>query len=363
MNNNIIKKISNNLNIKEVQVINTLKLLEEGNTIPFIARYRKEVTSGLNEVQIKEISDVYEYQINLLKRKEDVIRLIEEKGLLTEDLKNKILEAPKLSLVEDLYRPFKEKKQTKATIAIEQGLEPLAKIIMSFPINKDPYDIINNFKCKETDYDKKLEGVKYIIAEFISDNAYYRKLTRSLTYKTGYITSKIKKNAVDESKVYEMYYDYKEPIKEIKPHRTLALNRGEKESILSVSIDINKDEIISTLESKIIKNKDSLVIDIVKDSIKDSFKRLIFPSIEREIRSDLTEIASDAAINNFSLNVEKLLMTPPMKEITVLGFDPAFRTGCKLAVLDKTGNAIDIKVIYPHEPRNEKKKVKKYYYL
>ncbi len=358
MNNNIIKEISNNLNIKEIQVLNTLKLLEEGNTIPFIARYRKEATLGLNEVQIKEISDVYEYQINLLKRKEDVIRLIEEKGLLTEELKNKILSSSKLVEIEDLYRPFKEKKQTKATKALELGLEPLAKIIMSFPTNRTLEDIVNNFKCKEEDYDKKLEGAKYIIAEFISDNAYYRKLIRSLIYKNGYIVSKIKKNATDESKVYEIYYDYKELVKVIKPHRILALNRGEKENILNVSIDINKDEIISILESKIIKNKDSSVTPVVKDAILDSYKRLIFPSIEREIRSELDTIASDSAINNFSLNVEKLLMSPPMKEITVLGFDPAFRTGCKLAVLDKNGNVLDIKVIYPHEPKNEKEKSK-----
>lgn len=356
MNDNIIKEIANNLNIKQIQVTNTLKLLEEGNTIPFIARYRKEATSGLNEVIIKEINDVYEYQVNLLKRKEDVIRLIDEKGLLTIDLKNKILSSSKLVEVEDLYRPFKEKKQTKATKAIELGLEPLAKIIMSFPVNKTLEELINNFKCKEEDYDKKLEGVKYIIAEFISDNAYYRKFIRNFIYKNGYITSKIKRNAIDESKVYEMYYDYKELIKEIKPHRVLALNRGEKENVLNVSIDINKDEIISYLENKIIKNKESRVIPLVKDAIIDSYKRLIFPSIEREIRSELDSIASDSAIDNFSLNVEKLLMTPPMKEITVLGFDPAFRTGCKLAVLDKTGNVLDIKVIYPHEPKNEKEK-------
>ncbi len=358
MNDNIIKEIAEKLNITKSQVSNTLKLLEEKNTIPFIARYRKEATSGLNEVVIKEISDIYEYQINLLKRKEDVIRLIDEKGLLTEELKNKILLSSKLVEVEDLYRPFKEKKQTKATKAIELGLEPLAKIIMSFPPNKSLEEIINNFKCKEIDPLKKEEGVKYIIAEYISDNAYYRKYVRNYIYKYGYITSKIKKNAQDPSKVYEMYYDFKEQVKYIKPHRVLALNRGEKEDVLNVSIEVNKDEIISALEDKIIKNKDSKVTPLVKEAILDSYKRLIFKSVEREVRNELTEKASDTSIENFALNVERLLMTPRMEEITVLGFDPAFRTGCKLAVLDKTGNVLDIKVIYPHEPKNEKEKSK-----
>ena len=353
MNDVIINEIANNLNIKKTSVINTLKLLEDGCTIPFIARYRKEATSGLNEVIIKEISDIYEYQINLLKRKEDVIRLIKEKDLLTEELQNKILSCNKLVELEDLYRPFKEKKQTKASNAIKQGLEPLAKIIMSFPVNKTLEELINNFKCEEQDPQKKEEGVKYIIAEYISDNAYYRKYIRNYMYKNGYITVKIKKNAEDSQKVYEMYYDYKEQVKYIKPHRILAINRGEKEDILNVSIDINKDEIINYLEEKIIKNKDSNVIPLVKSAILDSYNRLIIKSIEREIRSELTEKASDTAINNFALNVEKLLMTPRMEEITVLGFDPAFRTGCKLAVLDKTGKVLDIKVIYPHEPKNE----------
>ncbi len=361
MNENIIKQMSIRLGIREIQVINTLSLLENGNTIPFIARYRKEATMGLNEVQIKEIADVYNYEINLLKRKEDVIRLIDEKGLLTDELKDKILNCDKLVEVEDLYRPYKEKKKTKATEAIKNGLEGLAKIILSFPLGKTPLELANSFSCKIDDNDKKLEGASYIIAEYISDNAYYRKYIRNYYFKNGVLVSKKKKSKedLDPSKVYEMYYSFEEPVKHAKPHRILALNRGEKEDVLSVSIGVNTDEIQSFLESKIIKNRESLVCDLVSDAIKDSLKRLILPSVEREVRSELTDKASEVSIENFSSNLKNLLLTPPMKGITVLGFDPAFRTGCKLAILDKTGKVLDIGVIYPHEPQNEKEKSKK----
>ena len=362
MNENIIKQMTNSLNVRESQVKNTLHLLEEGNTIPFIARYRKEATNGLNEVQIKEISDVYNYEVNLLKRKEDVIRLIDEKGLLTDDLKQKILNCSKLVEVEDLYRPYKEKKKTKATDAIANGLEGLAKIILSFPLGKTPLELASTFKCKIEDNDKKLEGASYIIAEYISDNAYYRKYIRGFFFKNGVISSKIKKgkDQEDENKVYEMYYSFEEPVKYIKPHRVLALNRGEKEGILSVSLKIDTEEVQKYLEDRILKNKDSLVCDLVKESIKDSLKRLILPSVEREVRSELTDKASEVSIENFSENLRNLLLTPPMKEITVLGFDPAFRTGCKLAVLDKTGKVLDISVIYPHEPQKEIEKSRKH---
>lgn len=352
MNEQIIKDIANNLNIKVFQVENTLKLLEEGSTIPFIARYRKEATSGLDEKKIKEISDVYKYQVNLLKRKEDVIRLIDEKNLLTEELKNKILACTKLVDIEDLYRPYKEKKKTKATDAINNGLEALAKIIMSFP-NKSLEEIINNYtSCKVTTYNEKYEGVMYIIAEWISDNANYRKYIRNYIFNNGFIVSKVKKDGKDEYKTYEMYYDYNERIKYIKSHRVLALNRGEEEKVLNVKLTTDDDKIISYLENKIIKY-DYPCSKLVKDAIKDSYKRLIFPSIEREIRSDLTILANKVAIDNFSSNVSNLLLTPPMKEIRVLGFDPAFRTGCKLAVLDKNGSVLSIDKIYPHEPHNK----------
>ncbi len=352
MNQDIIKNTSIELNVKPKQVETVLNLLSDGNTIPFIARYRKEATGALDEEQIRKINEIYEYQVNLLKRKEDVIRLIDEKGLLTEELKNNILNASKLVEVEDLYRPFKEKKKTKATDAINNGLEPLAKIIMSFPLKEIDYSKFINDKVKTID--EAIIGAKYIIAEWISDNASYRKSIRNYTFRNGIIVTKLKKDAVDENKVYEMYYDYQEKVREIKPHRILAINRAEKEKVITVSIDVNKDDIINNLKSKIIKNDKSLVVDIVVDAINDAYKRLIAPSIEREIRSDLTEKADEVAIDNFGKNLEKLLLQPPMKDKMVLGLDPAYRTGCKLAVLSPVGQSLEIAVIYPHEP------VKKY---
>ena len=348
MNENIIKEISLNLNIEEKQVLVTLEMLEEGNTIPFIARYRKEKTGNLTEEQIKVISDAYLYQVNLLKRKEDVIRLIDEKGLLTDELKNSILKCTKLVEVEDLYRPYKEKKKTKATEAIKNGLEPLAKMIMSCPLTGNINDMAKKFiNEKVKDESSAIEGAKYIIAEWISDNASYRKYIRNNMYKYGIIETKRKKNEEDEKKVYEMYYDYKEPVNKIKAHRTLAINRAEKENVISVKIDINKDKIIEFLENKNIKNNDSICASYIKEAIEDSYKRLIFPSVEREIRSELTEKAEEAAINNFGKNLEALLLTPPIKEKVVLAFDPGYVNGCKLAVIDKTGKYLDSTVIKP----------------
>ena len=359
MNKEIIENISKDLNVKEVQVEKTLKLLEEGNTIPFIARYRKEVTGNLDEEQIRKINEVYEYEVNLLKRKEDVIRLIDEKGLLTDELKTNIMKASKLVEVEDLYRPFKEKKKTKATEAIKNGLEPLAKIIMSFVLNVSLEDLTKKFLNENVKTpEEAIMGASYIIAEWISDNASYRKWIRRFTFNEGVLKTKLKKNAVDENKVYEMYYDFEERVKYAKPYRIMAINRAEKEKVISVSLVIDTDKIISYLKEKIIK-KDAPFNYVIEDAIKDSYKRLIGPSIEREIRSELTERAEDEATKNFSLNLEKLLMQPPMKDKMVLGFDPAYRTGCKLAVVDNTGKKLDIKVIYPHEPRNEKEKSKK----
>lgn len=357
MNEYIIKQIAIDLNIRKEQVLSTLKMLEDGNTIPFIARYRKEMTGNLDEEQIRSINEVYEYQVNLLKRKEDVIRLIDEKGMLTSELKESIMKAEKLVEVEDLYRPYKEKKKTKATDAINNGLEPLAKIILSFP--KEILGIEKFLNDKVRTKEDAITGAKYIIAEYISDNAYYRKWIRNNIYKNGKIKSKLKKNAVDEKKVYEMYYDYSEDIKYIKSHRVLAINRGEKEGILGVSLEYNKEYILNYLEGRIIRNKESSCSPIVKEAIEDSYKRLIAPSVEREIRSELTEKSEEAAIDVFAKNLEKYLLTPPMKEKMVLGLDPAYRTGCKLAVIDQTGQMLDIKVIYPHEPKNEYEKSKK----
>ena len=358
MNENIINDISNELNIKTEQAKTVLKLLEEGNTIPFIARYRKEATGALDEEQIRKINEVYEYQVNLLKRKEDVIRLIDEKGLLTDEIKNNIMNAKKLVEVEDIYAPYKEKKKTKATEAIKNGLEPLAKIIMSFPTTFNDESVKKFLNDNVKTIDDAITGAKYIIAEWISDNAYYRKWIRSYFFKNGVITSKLKKKDADANKTYEMYYDFTEPVKHIKPHRVLAINRGENEKILSVNIEVNNEEVLSYLESKIIK-KDSPVKPYVIDAIKDSYKRLIFPSMEREIRSELTSQSEDASIEVFKGNLENLLLIAPMKNKRVLGFDPAYRTGCKLAVVSPTSSVLNISVIYPHEPHNKWEESKK----
>lgn len=348
MNDDIIKSISKEINKSEKHVKIVLEMLEEGNTVPFIARYRKEATGAMTEDEIRKISEVYLYQVNLLKRKEDVIRLIDEKGLMTDELRGKIMACDKLVDVEDLYRPYKEKKKTKATDAINNGLEPLAKMIMSFPINGDINSIASKYvNDKVKDVDAAIEGAGYIIAEWISDNAYYRKWIRNYTYRNGLIVTKVKKDNPDTSKTYEMYYSYSEKVSEIKPHRVLAINRAEKEKVITVNIDVNVDEIISFLESKIIKNDKSFVCSIVKNSIVDSYKRLISGSIEREIRSDLKEKADVSAIDNFSKNLESLLLQPPMKEKIVLAFDPGFVNGCKIAVVDKNGKYLDSTVIKP----------------
>ena len=359
MNEYIIKEIAASLNITEKQVNTVLSLLSEGNTIPFIARYRKEATGALDEETIRSINEVYEYQENLLKRKEDVIRLIDEKGLLTDELKDSIMKCEKLVEVDDLYRPYKEKKKTKATEAIALGLEPLAKMMMTFPTTGDIDNLCSKFiNDKVPNTDKAVEGACFIIAEWISDNAYYRKWIRGYFYRNGVIVSVKKKNAEDENSIYEMYYDYNEAVKYIKPHRILALNRGEKEKVLNVSIDVNKDEIIAFLEKKIIKNDKSFVCSYVRNAINDSYKRLIEPSIEREIRSDLSEKGEIAAIDNFGKNLEALLLTPPMKEKVVLAFDPGYVNGCKLAVVDKNGKYLDSTVIKPFLKGDEEKRIK-----
>ena len=359
MNEFIIKEIANNLNITDKQVEVVLSMLAEGNTVPFIARYRKEATGALDEETIRSINEVYEYQVNLLKRKEDVIRLIDEKGMLTDELKNSIMNCTKLVEVEDLYRPYKEKKKTKATEAIALGLEPLAKMMMSFPTNGSLGDMASKFvNDKVKSVEDAITGAKYIIAEWISDNASYRKWIRSYFYKNGIIVSKMKKNAEDEGKVYEMYYDYNEPVKWIKPHRVLALNRGEKEKVLTVSIDVDKEGILTYLERKLIKNEKSFVVDSIKEAIDDSYKRLIAPSIEREIRTELSEKGEEAAIDNFGKNLEALLLTPPMKEQVVLAFDPGFVNGCKLAVVDKNGKYLDSTVIKPFLNSNSEDRIR-----
>ncbi len=348
MNELIIKELTSELNISGNQIETTLKLLEEGATIPFIARYRKEATGALDENQIKAIGDLYTYYQNLLERKEAVIRLIAEKDLLTDELKDQIMACKKLTEVEDLYRPYKEKKKTKASEAIKAGLEPLAKMIMSLPTSGSLEGMAQKFigeKVKDTAY--ALEGAGYIIAEWISDNAYYRKWIRNYMFKSGVITSKIKKNANDEKKLYDMYYDFSEPVKQIKHYRVLALNRGEDEKILTVGIDVDNEAIVEYLEKKILKVSGSIGENLIKDAIKDSLKRLIMPSVEREVRSELTENAEEKAINTFGVNLEHLLLTRPIKGMVVLGFDPGYVNGCKLAVVDSNGKYLDSTVIKP----------------
>ncbi len=350
INEKLVSEITGKLKISKKQVETVLLLLDEGNTVPFIARYRKEQTGALDEEQIRDINKEYEYKVSLLKRKEDVIRLIDEKGLLTEELRTEILKAEKLVDVEDLYRPFKEKKKTKATIAIKQGLKPLAEYIQTFPIEGNLEEKAQEFITEEVEsIEKAIEGALFIIAEEISDSSDYRKWIRNFSYSNGILHSKIKKNAKDEMNTYEMYYDYEDRLNKVKLYRALALNRAEKEKVLNVKIVVEKEKIHSYLEKKVIKNQSSFVVPFVKEAIKDAYKRLIQPSIERELRSELTEKADNNAIHIFSENLRSLLLQPPMKGKMVLGVDPAYRTGCKLAVVDKLGTMTEIDVIYPHQ--------------
>ncbi len=358
MNKDIIENLASSLNIKASQIEAVLEMLKEGSTIPFIARYRKERTGNLDETKIKEIDDVYKYQVNLLEKKENTIKLIDEKGLLTDDVKKAIMEASKLVEVDEIYKPFKEGKKTKASIAIEMGLEPLAKILMSFPTRGDIHALTSKYDMEES---VAIENAEYIISEWIANNTFYKNSTKNYIFNTGLIITKKKKNAVDEDAVYEMYYDFSDRIKYIKSYRILALNRGEKEKVLSVKLDYDEDEIFNYLKGKIIKNTESFAVPYIEEALKDSLKRLMLPSIERLIRSDLTELAEKQAIETFSTNLENMLMTSPIKGTRVLGFDPAFRTGCKLAALDENGNVLAIDVIFPNEPvkdfEGSKKKV------
>lgn len=355
MNEQLIEKISNELNIKTTQTETVLKLLSEGATIPFIARYRKEATNNLDETIIKKISDEYNYQVNLLEKKENTIKLIDEKGLLTDDIKKSIMDAEKLVEVDEIYKPFKEGKKTKASIAIKLGLEPLAKILMSFPVKGSIEELTKNHDMTMED---AIQNAEYIIAEWISNNSFYKTSTKNFIVNSGSIIIQKKKDAKDENAVYEMYYDFSDKIKYIKNYRILAINRGEKEKVLSVKLDYDSDKIYEYLRNKIIKNNESYAVKYIEEALKDALKRLMLPSIERLIRSDLTEMAEKNAIETFAMNLENVLMTSPIKGKRVLGFDPAFRTGCKLAVLDENGGVLDIAVIYPTAPHNDIEKSK-----
>ncbi|MGN9863782.1 Tex family protein [Bacillus swezeyi] len=354
----IIKQIAKETELAAKHIGNVIQLLEGGNTVPFIARYRKEQTGSMDEVQIQTIFERWGYIQHLNQRKEEVIRLIAEQDKLTGELKQKIEKADKLQEVEDLYRPYKQKRKTKATIAKSKGLEPLADFIIALPQNKDILAEAKQYINEEKEVmsaEDALEGAKYILAERISDEPEFRRWIRQETFKKGTLKSAAKDAEADEKKIYEMYYEYEEPIQKIVPHRVLAVNRGEKEDILKVSVEPPADHIQAYLEKRILKHKQTTAKDILKNAIEDGYKRLIQPSIEREIRKELTEKAEDQAIHIFAENLRKLLLQPPMKGKLVLGVDPAFRTGCKLAVVDETGKMLKIDVIYPHPPVNKKR--------
>ncbi|MED3625846.1 Tex family protein [Bacillus subtilis] len=361
------QQIAKEISLSQKHVESVIRLLEDGNTVPFIARYRKEQTGSMDEVQIQTISERWQYIQNLNQRKEEVIRLIAEQDKLTDDLKRKIEQSVKLQEVEDLYRPYKQKRKTKATVAKSKGLEPLADYILTLPQDDRLAATADQYISEEKEVftrEEAIEGAKHIIAEQISDEPTFRKWIRQETFKRGTIKSAAGKSAdTDEKNVYEMYYEYEEPIAKVVPHRVLAMNRGEKEDILKVAIEPPADHIKAYLEKQIIKNRSTSVREILQEIIEDSYKRLIQPAIEREIRKELSEKADEQAIHIFSENLRKLLLQPPMKGKTVLGVDPAFRTGCKLAVSDETGKVLKIDVIYPHAPVNKTKeaheKVKK----
>lgn len=357
----MLQMIATDTKVKPSQAEAVIKLLEDGNTVPFIARYRKEATGSLDEVQIKSIEDRYHYIQQLEQRKEEVIRLIEEQGKLTEELSEAIQSATVLQRVEDLYRPYKQKRRTKATIAKERGLEPLADELMKFS-KEDIAEIAVRFINEEqgvTTAEEAMAGAKDIIAERFADDAAVRDKLRRLSWKEGRIVTAVKDADKDEKKVFEMYYEYEEPVKYIVPHRTLAINRGEKEEILKVSILVPIDQVLQLMEKEWLPlNSFSPSVSHVKEAIEDAYKRLIQPSIERELRNELTEKAEAQAIHIFSENLRSLLLQPPMRGKMVLGVDPAYRTGCKLAVVDETGKMLEVTAIYPHPPKPDVEKSK-----
>ncbi len=353
MSNEVIKKLSNKLGFRENQISVVMDMLKNGATIPFMARYRKEATGNLNEDELRLIETEYNYMVSLEERKNDVKRLILEKGMLTLELTKAIDNASKLCEVEDIYLPFKEKRKTKGTEAIKMGLEPLAKIIMTMP-NKSREEVAKPYLNNEvTSIDMAMENAGYIIADWISDNAKYRKYLRKYYWFNGLVKGKIKKDAKDENKVYEIYYDFEQKISHVKPHQVLALTRAEKEKVITYSLSVDKEKVIAYLEENVIRNKDSLLYDDMCNFILDAWKRLMEPSLERDIKGELYDKASLFGIKEFGNNLEQLLLTPPIKRAVVMGFDPAFRTGCKLAVLNEAGEVLQIGVIYPHEPKKE----------
>ena len=359
LNQTIIQLVQKELSdYRPKQLTTVLNLLNEGNTVPFIARYRKEMTGSLDEVQIREIEERYAYLENLEKRKTEVIRLIDEQGKLTPELEAEITQAVKMQQVEDLYRPYKQKRRTKATIAKEKGLEPLAKWLMQLTdgeVQSEAEKYIDKEK-KVSSAEEALHGAHEIIAEQVSDNAKFRTWIRSYTYNKGMYVSNVKDEQADEKGVYEMYYDFAEPVHKMVSHRILATNRGEKEDILKVFLQVDEAAILAYLDRQIVKNPASPSSSFVREAYQDSYKRFIQPAIERELRNELTEKADEQAIAIFGENLRNLLLQPTLKGKVVLGFDPAYRTGCKLAVVDATGKVLAIEVIYPHKPAAQAKR-------
>ena len=347
----IIAPIASRLHIQEEQIIKTLQLLKEGNTVPFIARYRKEVTKGLDEEQIRTINEEYQYQVNLEKRKEDVLRLIEQQGKLNEELQKKVMACEKLSQVEDIYRPYQQKRKTRATDAIARGLKPLAVWLLKQEINGKPEQEAKQYITQDVpSVEAALQGAKDIIAEMVSDDAAIRERVRNSMQRYGKIVTKEKKKHSDDKKIYRMYYDYSERISTLASHRIMAIDRGEKEKVVSVSIDFDKEYMGNWAVQRFTRKRQGAASDLVKEAVEDGLKRLVYPSVEREIRSVLSEKAQEQSIGVSSMNLERLLLQPPLKDKTVLGFDPAFRTGCKLAVIDKNGKLLTISIVYPTPP-------------
>lgn len=349
----LLEQVSRELKIKVNQVKSVITLTEEGNTIPFIARYRKEQTGALDEVQIRDILERWNYVLNLEERKSEVLRSIAEQGKLTDELSVKITKATKLQEVEDLYRPYKQKRRTRASVAKEKGLEPLANWMLTFPkagkVEEEAAKFINE-ELEVNTWEEAVKGAQDIIAEMVSDDAEARKWIREETLRRGVIVTTVKDEEADEKRVYEMYYEFSEPVAKIVPHRILAINRGEKEGVLKVTVQVDEEKIFNYLRKTFVKNKQSVTADEVIAAIQDGYKRLIQPSIEREVRNELTEKAEEQAIHIFAENLRNLLLQPPLKGKLVLGVDPAYRTGCKLAVVDETGKVLHIDVIYPHPP-------------
>lgn len=355
----IIQPMAAQLHIQPEQIRNTLQLLEEGNTVPFIARYRKEVTKGLDEEQIRVIQEQYDYQVNLEKRKEDVKRLIEQQGKLTDEIIAGINACEKLSQVEDIYRPYQQKRKTRASDAAAKGLKPLADWLLQLYRDADVEAEARKYlNDKVEDVESAIQGAEDILAELASDDPAVRQKIRSSMERYGRLTTKEKKKHTDDKKVYKMYYDYSERISTLASHRIMAIDRGEKEKVLSVAVDFDKDFITDWTIRRFTKKRQSPCVPYIEEAVRDGLKRLAFPAVEREIRAQLSEKAHEQSIEVFSLNLERLLLQPPVKNKMVLGFDPAFRTGCKLAVVDKNGNMLDVSVIYPTPPNAKIKEAK-----